>query len=234
MSSSNPPNDESNDERERVASNNKPASESLHDDAMLMRFDRLRSLEAFIFASPEPVPLARLKDLLPKSRDVPLLLEELRKFYEQRGVQLVQRGKAWAFRTDPALADALAPHKKQKRRLSRQALETLAIIAYKQPVTRPEIESLRGVSVSRGVFSTLLEHKWIAPGARRKIPGRPLTWTTTDAFLDHFGLTSLDSLPGGSDLPQEKATTPKEAGRDAGEPSDRPYLPLEDFEQEES
>ncbi len=194
---------------------------------MLIRNERLRSLEAFIFASPEPVPLARLKALLPKSRDVPSLLEELRGFYEQRGVQLVRRGNAWTFRTDPALAEALAAHKKQKRRLSRQALETLAIIAYKQPVTRPEIESLRGVSVSRGVFSTLLEHKWIAPGARRKIPGRPLTWTTTDAFLDHFGLTSLDSLPGTSDLPREQATMP------ASEPSDRPYLPLEDFDQEE-
>ena len=195
---------------------------------MLARFERLRSLEAFIFASPEPVPLARLKALLPKSRDVPSLLEELQRFYEQRGVQLVQRGKAWTFRTDPALAEALTEHRKQKRRLSRQALETLAIIAYKQPVTRPEIESLRGVSVSRGVFSTLLEHKWIAPGARRKIPGRPLTWTTTDAFLDHFGLTSLDSLPGASDLPQERAVA------SPSEPSDRPYLPLEDFEPEES
>ncbi len=205
----------------------KPASEALHDDALLAHFDRLRSLEAFIFASPEPVPLARLKALLPKVRNVPALLEELRSFYEQRGVQLVQRGKSWTFRTDPALAEALASHKKQKRRLSRQALETLAIIAYKQPITRPEIESLRGVSVSRGVFSTLLEHKWIAPGARRKIPGRPLTWTTTDAFLDHFGLASLDSLPGASDLPQEKSVTP------ASEPSDRPYLPLEDFDHEE-
>ncbi len=205
-----------------------PASEALHDDARLARFERLRALEAFVFASPEPVPLARLKALLPKSHDVPALLKELQTFYEQRGVQLVQRGKAWTFRTDPSLAETLAPHKKQKRRLSRQALETLAIIAYKQPITRPEIESLRGVSVSRGVFSNLLEHKWIAPGARRKIPGRPLTWTTTDAFLDHFGLTSLDSLPGAHDLPQEKTTPP------ANEPSDRPYLPLEDFDQEES
>ncbi len=194
---------------------------------MLVRNEQLRSLEAFIFASPEPVPLAQLKALLPHNRNVPSLLEELRRFYEHRGVQLVQRGKAWAFRTDPALGEALAPHRKQKRRLSRQALETLAIIAYKQPVTRPEIESLRGVSVSRSVFATLLEHKWIAPAARRKIPGRPLTWTTTDAFLDHFGLTSLDSLPGASDLPQEKAAST------ASDPNDRHYLPLEGFDDEE-
>ncbi len=178
---------------------------NLHEDETLLRNERMRCLEAYIFASPEPVPLARLKELLPKSKDVESLLEELSRFYTNRGFQLVQRGSAWAFRTDPALAHVLTTHRKQKRRLSRQALETLAIIAYKQPITRPEIEMLRGVSVSRGIFANLLEHKWIAPGTRRKIPGRPLTWTTTTAFLDHFGLTSLESLPGSSDLPREKA-----------------------------
>ena len=176
----------------------------LHEDATFLRNEQLRCLEAYIFANPEPVPISRLQELLPSSSDVESMLEELRGFYCNRGIQLVKRGNAWAFRTDPALAESLIQHRKQKRRLSRQALETLAIIAYKQPITRPEIEVLRGVSVSRGILSTLLEHRWIMPGARRKIPGRPLTWKTTTAFLDHFGLASLDSLPGASDLPQEK------------------------------
>ena len=218
MSDSSPPED---------ASHREPVPEALHDDARLLKNERLRSLEAFIFASPDPVPQARLKALLPTCREVPSLLEELQKFYEARGVQLVRRGKAWAFRTDPSLAEVLTAHKKHKRRLSRQALEMLAIIAYKQPITRPEIESLRGVGVSRGIFSTLLEHRWIVPGARRKIPGRPLTWKTTDIFLDHFGLTSLDSLPGTGDLPREQAAP------STNEPSDKPYLPLENFEQQE-
>ncbi len=194
----------------------------LHEDATFLRNEKLRCLEAYIFASTEPVPISRLREVLPSDSDLDSLLEELRDFYCNRGIQLVKRGDAWAFRTDPALAESLTAYRKQKRRLSRQALETLAIIAYKQPITRPEIEVLRGVSVSRGVFSTLLEHKWIAPSARRKIPGRPLTWKTTNAFLDHFGLTSLESLPGASDLPQEKA----EQG--ASEASANSYLALED------
>ena len=124
----------------------------------------------------------------------------LRGLYENRGVELHKAGDAWAFRTAPDLGEALKTERSTRRKLSRAAVETLAVIAYHQPVTRPEIEEIRGVGQSRGTLDLLLEAGWIKPGRRRQTPGRPLTWITTQDFLDHFGLENVSDLPGIADL----------------------------------
>ena len=120
--------------------------------------------------------------------------------YKNRGVNLVKAGKNWAFRTAPDVRAQLVVEKEMTRKLSRAAVETLAIVAYHQPITRAEIEEIRGVSVSRGTLDVLLEAAWIQPRGRRRTPGRPVTWGTTESFLDHFGLEGLDDLPGLDDL----------------------------------
>ena len=120
--------------------------------------------------------------------------------YKSRGVNLVKAGKNWAFRTAPDIRAQLVVEKEMNRKLSRAAVETLAIVAYHQPITRAEIEEIRGVSVSRGTLDVLLEAAWIRPRGRRRTPGRPVTWGTTESFLDHFGLEELDDLPGLDDL----------------------------------
>ena len=120
--------------------------------------------------------------------------------YKSRGVNLVKAGKNWAFRTSPDIRVQLVVEKEITRKLSRAAVETLAIVAYHQPITRAEIEEIRGVSVSRGTLDVLLEAAWIRPRGRRRTPGRPVTWGTTESFLDHFGLENLDDLPGLDDL----------------------------------
>jgi segregation and condensation protein B len=127
-------------------------------------------------------------------------LAELAALYQGRGVELVQLAGGWAFRTAPDLATALRVTLDVSRKLSRAAVEALAIIAYHQPVTRGEIEEIRGVQLSRGTLDILLESGWIKPKGRRRTPGRPVTWVTTPGFLDHFGLTSLDDLPGVEEL----------------------------------
>ena len=160
----------------------------------------LRLLEALIFASPVPLSEAALAERLPKDADVSGLLEELRRQYAGHGFELVRRGDGWAFRTAADLAGQLRMETTEMRKLSRAALETLSIIAYHQPVTRAEIEEVRGVSMSKGTMDALLEAGWIRPKGRRRTPGRPMTWVTTDAFLDHFGLESLDELPGIEEL----------------------------------
>lgn len=160
----------------------------------------LRILEALLFASDAPLDGATLSDKLPDGSDVDALLARLAERYANRGVNLVAVGGGWAFRTAPDLAPHLTVYRSVKRRLSRAALETLAIVSYHQPVTRPEIEEIRGVGLSRGTLDQLLEAGWVKPKGRRRAPGRPLTWVTTDEFLNHFGIDSLADLPGVEEL----------------------------------
>ena len=160
----------------------------------------LKVLEALIFASAEPVPKKVLEDKMPDGVDLQSLLEELETQYSNRGVNLVRRGKGWAFRTDPLIAQSLMVNRTVNRKLSRAAVETLAICAYHQPVTRAEIEEIRGVGLSKGIMDVLFEAGWIRPRGRRRTPGRPVTWGTTERFLDHFAMESIDDLPGMDEL----------------------------------
>ncbi len=159
-----------------------------------------RMVEAILFASAEPVTVAELNARMPHGADAITALERLRKRYEGRGVNVTRIGDRWAIRTAPDLGFLMQKETVETRKLSRAAIETLAIIAYHQPVTRAEIEEIRGVSVSRGTIDQLLEMEWIRFGRRRMTPGRPVTFVVTPAFLDHFGLESARDLPGLRDL----------------------------------
>ncbi len=159
-----------------------------------------RMVEAVLFASPEPVTVADLEARMPHGSDAAQALELLRKRYEGRGVQVVKVGDAWAIRTAPDLGFLMQKETVETRKLSRAAVETLAIVAYHQPCTRAEIEEIRGVSVSRGTIDQLLEMEWIRLGRRRMTPGRPVTFVVTPQFLDHFGLESARDLPGLKEL----------------------------------
>ena len=165
-----------------------------------LRPEHLRLLEAMLFASAEPLDAATLAERLPEEMDVEAALEALQQEYATRGVNLVRIAGKWTFRTATDLSWLLSREAVETRKLSRAALETLAIIAYHQPVTRAEIEDIRGVSTSKGTLDVLLETGWIRPRGRRKAPGRPLTFGTTEAFLAHFGLESLSVLPGLEEL----------------------------------
>jgi segregation and condensation protein B len=164
------------------------------------RFQLLRLLEAVLFASTEPINEKVLKARLPKGADLPGLLSELAESYANRGVNLTKIEDRWAFRTAPDLAAMLSIERKVNKKLSRAGIETLAIIAYHQPVTRAEIEEIRGVVISKGTLDLLLEIGWIRPAGRRETPGRPVTWATTSAFLEHFGLENTAALPGVEEL----------------------------------
>src|SRR6201991_1219647 len=164
------------------------------------RFQLLRQLEAVLFASTEPMAEKALKARLPEDADLPGLLSELAETYANRGVNLMRTEDRWAFRTAPDMAERLQIERKVNRKLSRAGIETLAIIAYHQPVTRAEIEEIRGVVISKGTLDLLLEIGWIKPHGRRETPGRPVTWATTDAFLEHFGLENTAALPGVEEL----------------------------------
>ncbi len=163
-------------------------------------FNTLRLIEALLFASKDPVPAKVLAAQIPEGEDVLEILETLKSHYANRGIVLENAGNAWAFRTASDLAGDLAIQRVASRRLSRAAMETMAIIAYHQPVTRAEIEDIRGVAVAKGTVDTLLEAGWIKPRGRKQTPGRPLMWGTTDAFLDHFGLSTVKELPGMDEL----------------------------------
>ena len=165
-----------------------------------VRPEELRLLEALLFASAEPLDEKTLAARLPDGVDVHTTLARLQQEYANHGVNLVRIAGKWTFRTAVDLAWLLARDSVEPRRLSRAATETLAIIAYHQPVTRAEIEEIRGVSASRGTLDVLLETGWIRPRGRRKAPGRPITFGTTDAFLSHFGLDSIGDLPGLDEL----------------------------------
>jgi len=162
--------------------------------------DAIRAAEAILFAGGEPVPAKALGEKLGPAVDVAAVLMKLKADYAERGVQLVETGAGWRFQSAPDLASLFAETHEQPKKLPKAAMETLAVIAYHQPVTRAEIEEIRGVSLSRGSMELLLEIGWIRPRGRRRTPGRPLTFGTTDAFLGQFGLASLDALPGKDDL----------------------------------
>lgn len=159
-----------------------------------------RMIEAVLFASAEPMSLADLTARLPHGCDAAEALVTLRRRYDGRGVQLVKVGDAYAFRTAPDLGHLMHKEQVESRKLSRAAIETLAIVAYHQPVTRAEIEEIRGVAVSRGTVDQLIELEWIRFGRRRMTPGRPVTFVVTEQFLDHFGLESARDLPGLKEL----------------------------------
>ena len=161
-----------------------------------------RMVEAILFATAEPLTLADLSSRLPQGCDAAEALAHLRRRYDGRGVHLVRVGDAYAFRTAPDLGYLMQKETVETRKLSRAAIETLAIIAYHQPVTRAEIEEIRGVAVSRGTIDQLLEMEWIRFGRRRMTPGRPVTFVVTEEFLDHFGLESARDLPGLKELRQ--------------------------------
>ena len=159
-----------------------------------------RMVEAILFASADPVTVAELSARMPHGADPAEALVHLRKRYEGRGVHVVKVGDAWAIRTAPDLGFLMQKETVETRKLSRAAIETLAIIAYHQPATRAEIEEIRGVAVSRGTIDQLLELEWIRFGRRRMTPGRPVTFVVTQGFLDHFGLESARDLPGLKEL----------------------------------
>jgi segregation and condensation protein B len=164
------------------------------------RAEELRLLEALLFASAEPIDEATLRERLPDGVDVPAALARLQAEYAPRGVNLVRVAGKWAFRTATDLNWLLSREQVTPRRLSRAAVETLAIVAYHQPVTRAEIEDIRGVTMSKGTLDVLLETGWIRMRGRRKAPGRPITYGTTEAFLAHFGLDALSDMPGIDEL----------------------------------
>jgi segregation and condensation protein B len=160
----------------------------------------LRIVEALLFASAEPLSLGDFASYLDEDADVAALLQQLVQRYEGRGVNLVHRGDKWAFRTAEDLGFLLRREQSESRTLSRAALETLSIIAYHQPATRAEVEEVRGVATGKGTLDLLMEAGWVKMRGRRRTPGRPVTYGTTEAFLDHFGLESLADLPGLEEL----------------------------------
>jgi segregation and condensation protein B len=167
---------------------------------MTDRGQDLRLLEALLFAAAQPLDAAALAARLSEGSDVVGLVDELAEIYRYRGVNVVRTAGGWSFRTAPDLAPRLKLERTLARKLSRAAVETLAIIAYHQPVTRGEIEEIRGVVMNRGTLDMLMEAGWVRPKGHRQTPGRPATWITTPGFLLHFGLDSLTDLPGVDEL----------------------------------
>ncbi|KRS14380.1 segregation and condensation protein B [Roseovarius atlanticus] len=175
-----------------------PQEESLFEAPPMAEQERM--CEAILFATAEPISAKEIEARMPHGCDAAEALVHLRKRYEGRGVHLVKVGDAWAMRTAPDLGFLMQKETVETRKLSRAAIETLAIIAYHQPVTRAEIEEIRGVSVSRGTVDQLLEMEWIRFGRRKMTPGRPVTFVVTQHFLDHFGLENARDLPGLKEL----------------------------------
>jgi len=160
----------------------------------------MRAVEAALFAAEEPMTAAEIQLHVGEDVDVRTALKTLSEDYAARGIQLVERGGRWHFQTAPDLAHILRRERDEARKLSRAAVETLAIIAYHEPVSRAEIEAIRGVQISKGTLDVLMEAGWVRPAGRREAPGRPLTYATTAHFLTHFGLQSRRDLPGIDDL----------------------------------
>ena len=160
----------------------------------------IKIIEAILFASNEPVEENILIEKISDKKKLNTYLSEIKEYFSSRGINLIKVGKKWSFRTSSEISDSLTIFKKQKRRLSRAAQETLAIIAYMQPITRSEIENIRGVQMGRGSIDHLLEIGWIKPNGRRSIPGKPTLWSTTDIFLEHFGIEDITSLPSKEEL----------------------------------
>jgi segregation and condensation protein B len=162
--------------------------------------DAIRAVEACLFAAEGPMAAAEIALHVGEGVDVETALAALEGHYAGRGVELVERGGRWHFQTAADLAHILRREREESRRLSRAAVETLAIVAYHEPVSRAEIEAIRGVQISRGTLDVLMEAGWVRPAGRREVPGRPLTYATTQDFLSHFGLKSRRDLPGIDDL----------------------------------
>jgi segregation and condensation protein B len=208
---------------------------------------QLRIIEALLFAASEPLDEAKLASSLGAKADIKALLAALQGHYAARGINLVQVGGKWAFRTANDLGYLLQRHALEEKKLSKAALETLSIIAYHQPVTRAEIEDIRGVSTSKGTLDVLMETAWVRPRGRRRAPGKPITYGTTPQFLDHFGLAAIKDLPSlaelkgagllDANLPPDfrvpeptdiAALLPDELPLDAGDDDTTPELPFED------
>jgi segregation and condensation protein B len=165
-----------------------------------MSDDLARAVEAALFASENPLGETELGNIIASDASLRPVLEQVAASYASRGINLVERGGRWHFETAPDLAHILRRTREEPRKLSRAAIETLAIIAYHEPVSRAEIEAIRGVQISKGTLDVLMEAGWVRPAGRREAPGRPLTYATTKGFLDHFGLQSRRDLPGIDDL----------------------------------
>lgn len=180
------------------------AEETAENDADLppMTQEDVRLVEAMLFATASALSVGQIAERFPADRVklIPHILEHLKEQYSNRGVNLVQRNARWALRTATDLGDQLRVEKEQPKKFTRSAMETMAIIAYHQPVTRAEIENIRGVATAPGALDALMEAGWIKPGKRREVPGRPVTWLSTQGFLDHFGLEKLEDLPGMDEL----------------------------------
>ena len=157
-------------------------------------------LEAILFASGNPVLEEDLKEKMINKKNFKKEMEDLKLFYESRGINLIKTGNKWSFRTSETIKDELTIFKTQKRKLSRAAIETLSIIAYQQPITRSEIENIRGVQMGRGSIDHLMENGWIKPSGRKNIPGKPTLWVTTDIFMEHFGIENITDLPSKNEL----------------------------------
>jgi segregation and condensation protein B len=199
-------------------------SDALDELAAAGPTDDARAVEAVLFAAAEPLSRDDLQAHVGDGVQVQAALAELVSFYAGRGVNLVERGGRWHFQTAPDLAYVLRRERDESRRLSRAAVETLAIVAYHEPVSRAEIEAIRGVQISKGTLDVLMEAGWVRPAGRREAPGRPLTYATTQGFLTHFGLDSRRDLPGIDDLkaaglldPIDAAMEQLELESDAGE-----------------
>ncbi len=162
--------------------------------------DSVRAVEACLFAAAEPLGVEDIAAYVGSGVEVKAALVELEAHYAGRGIELVERGRRWHFQTAADLAHILRREREESRKLSRAAVETLAIIAYHEPVSRAEIEAIRGVQISKGTLDVLMEAGWVRPAGRREVPGRPLTFATTQEFLSHFGLKSRRDLPGLDDL----------------------------------
>jgi segregation and condensation protein B len=168
---------------------------------MMIEYDiAMRSVEATLFASQNPMTVEQIRACVGDAIDVPDTLTRLEEHYHGRGIELVKRGKTWHFQTAADLAHLLRREREESRKLSRAAVETLAIIAYHEPVSRAEIEAIRGVQISKGTLDVLMEAGWVRPAGRREVPGRPLIYATTAEFLAHFGLANRRDLPGLADL----------------------------------
>lgn len=198
----------------------------------------LRMVEALLFAAAEPLDARSIAARLPDGADVGSALGGLKQAYAARGVNLAEVAGKWRFQTAPDLGWLLVETRQEPRKLSKAALETLAVIAYHQPCTRAEVEEVRGVAVGKGTLDTLIELGWVRPRGRRRTPGRPLTFGTTDVFLAHFGLISVDDLPGKEDLKAaglldprfpSDIDVPRPRDPDAADLAEDPLAPDDDF-----
>jgi segregation and condensation protein B len=162
--------------------------------------EEVRIIEALIFASEKSISIADLKKKLPKIKDIKKVLYDLKKFYKDRGIVLREIDNTWFFETASDISDYLKEHKVVRKKLSKAAMETLSIIAYFQPITKPEIEEIRGVSTHSGIFEILFNNEWIVSKGRKEVPGRPLLWHTTRDFLVYFNLNSIKDLPSKKEL----------------------------------